>query len=248
MTESRLIPRRSLQEIAEALDQRSIFIGGPVKDFERVGRLQCSLMIREGLYPWLKVVDIGCGALRGGYWLIHFLNPDCYYGIEPNVDMLQAGLNEIVESEVIREKRPTFDHNAAFDTSVFNTKFDAFLCRSVWTHTSKAQIETMLDNFLRDTTPDAFFLTSYLPAFWPWDDYRGRTFQGRSHVSNVTALVRHRRSWIRGACQKRGLLVSELPDGIANNQRWLKIFRLGYSHTQPLRKKASESSLSSEAA
>jgi len=103
---------------------------------------------------------------------------------------------EIVEAEV--------DYNADFDTSVFGVLFDAFLCRSIWTHASKCQIETMLDNFLRDGTSRAFFLTSYLPANLPGEDYKGTQYRGRSHKCNVPAEVKHRRSWIRDATIRGG--------------------------------------------
>jgi hypothetical protein len=44
-----------------------MFVGGPVKDFEKLGRLQLMLLLQEGVYPHSKVLDIGCGCLRGGY-------------------------------------------------------------------------------------------------------------------------------------------------------------------------------------
>jgi hypothetical protein len=217
---------RSLQEIGESLHQRGIFTGGPIEYFERMGRMQFSLMVREGIYPWSKVLDIGCGCLRGGYWMVHFLNPDCYCGIEPNVSMVNVGLSEIIEPEVLIAKRPRIDHNAVFDSSVFGVTFDAFLARSIWTHASKAMIATMLDNFVRDSSSRAFFLTSYLPARWPWEDYKGTAHIGRSHVSKIPGLVKHSRRWIKSECEARGLSVRELSDGILMDQKWLKICRL----------------------
>ena len=216
---------RTLQEIGDGPAQRNVFTGGPVELFETAGRLQASVLIQQGIYPWSKMVDIGCGCLRGGYWMIHFLNAGCYYGIEPNAEMVKTGLKEIVEPEILAAKQPTIDNNAIFDTSVFGVKFDVFFCRSIWTHTSKGQIEIMLDNFLRDSTPHAFFLTSYHPAVWPWEDYRGAEHRGRSHLSSIPAIVKHRYSWIENACRERGLSVVELPDGVLSGQKWLKVSR-----------------------
>jgi len=217
--------RRSLQEIGESLHGRDIFTGGPPEQFELLGRMQFAMMVREGIYPCSKVIDIGCGCLRGGYWMVHFLNRNCYHGIEPNTSMVAAGLTEVLELEVVREKQPAIDNNAVFDTSVFGVKFDAFLARSIWTHASKPQIETMLDNFLRDGTDSSFFLASYLPARWPWQDYKGTEYRGKSHKCNVGDLVMHSRNWIESACRKRGLFMRELPDGVLLNQKWLKISR-----------------------
>src|SRR5271166_5657493 len=146
--------------------------------------------------------------------------------IEPNVSMVDTGLKEILEPQVVQEKRPTIDHNAEFDTSVFGVKFDAFLARSIWTHASKPQIRVMLDNFLRDGSETAFFLASYLRARWPWQDYKGEEYRGKSHKSTVGDLVMHSFSWIEAECRRRGLFVRELPDGVLLNQKWLKISRL----------------------
>jgi SAM-dependent methyltransferase len=182
------------------------------------------MLLRAGLYPSSKVVDIGCGCLRGGYWLIHFLNKGCYFGVEPNTEMLETGKREFLEKDVLEEKRPRFDSNAKFDTSVFDEKFDFFIARSIWTHASKAQIEAMLDSFQDSVADDGIFLTSYLPAhLLKGRDYKGDKWVGRSHQSDRYGIVRHRFSWIKDQCRQRKLTVKKLDKGKINNQTWLII-------------------------
>jgi SAM-dependent methyltransferase len=89
----------TLQAIAERLHEEGIFTGGPPQLFESAGRLQFSTLIREGLWPHSKVLDIGCGALRAGYWLVRFLEPERYYGIEPNRKMLDKGIEYVLTPE-----------------------------------------------------------------------------------------------------------------------------------------------------
>jgi SAM-dependent methyltransferase len=212
----------TLQDKAERLAQET-FLGGPVKDFERVGRLQLITLLRVGLYPQSKVLDIGCGCLRGGYWLIHFLASGHYCGIEPNRAMLEAGLRNLLEPDVLRTKEPRFDCNASFDASVFGEKFDFFLARSIWTHASKEQIAQMLDSFVLNSVEGAVFLTSYLRARWPvFPDYMGDEWVGKSHQSSRRGLVFHRLDWIRTECHQRGLRVVELKTERYNRQVWLK--------------------------
>jgi hypothetical protein len=213
----------NLQQTANRLAETT-FLGGPVADFETVGRLQLVTLLQHGLYPWSKMVDIGCGSLRGGFWFIHFLRPGCYHGIEPNRTMLEIGLREIVGEDVVREKTPRFDHNDSFDVSVFGERFDYFLARSIWTHASKAQISAMLDSFVANAAKGAVFLTSYLRASrWSRLDYRGAEWVGRSHQSDKSGLVLHSLRWIEEQCAQRGLKAVELREGVYNNQRWLKI-------------------------
>jgi SAM-dependent methyltransferase len=149
-----------LQERAERTSSE-VPLGGPPDDFERVGRMQLETLIHEGLYCDSKVLDVGCGSLRAGYWLIHFLEEANYYGIEPYTEMLQNGLDNILEPGVAEAKKPTFDHNREFDFTVFGVEFDFLLARSIWTHADMAEIEQMLDGFVKVASPEGVFLTSY---------------------------------------------------------------------------------------
>jgi hypothetical protein len=214
----------ALQRKAERLGATT-FLGVPVRDFEKGGRELLTYLLNAGLKPDSKLVDIGCGVLRGGYWLIHFLDPECYYGIEPHAGRLAMGLNTILEPEVLAAKRPRFDTNPHFDTSVFNEKFDFFLAYSIWTHAAKSQIQTMLDAFLRDAKDAGLFLTSYLPASWRHPDYQGDKWHGTSHESDVPGCIHHSLRWIRAECDSRGLCVRELGRDNTYGQSWLEITR-----------------------
>jgi len=199
----------TLQVRANELSRQN-FLGGPASEFEVMGRLQLITLLRCGLYPDSKVVDIGCGCLRGGYWLINFLQAGNYFGIEPNVKMLALGKNEILGTPLLKEKRPHFLSNDRFDLSEFGEVFDFFIACSVWIHASKQQILHMLDSFASWGADDAVFLADYLPAK-PGKDYTGDRWLGRSHESDAPGVVRHAFSWIQEECGKRNFSVTELP-------------------------------------
>lgn len=138
----------------------------------------------RAFYPDSKILDVGCGCLRAGYWLIRLLDSGCYFGIEPHAKMLQAGIDHCLTPALQELKRPRFDTNDRFDFSIFGVKFDVVLARSIWSHASKNQIKAMLDSFAQHANPNAFFLTSYLPHKWfkpRQRDYRGGNWVGKSH-------------------------------------------------------------------
>jgi hypothetical protein len=219
-------PKARMQEIIRRLDSQGVFTGGPVECFESAGRVQLATLLREGIYPQMKVLDLGCGCLRGGYWLIHFLDAGCYFGIEPAAARLQQGIDHVVELEVLKDKHPKFDTNDRFDLGVFGVKFDIVLARSIWSHASKGQIVTMLDQFVANSTPEAFFLTSYIPAgIFKGRDYKGDGWQGRSHQSDRGGLVQHSFRWVKAQVESRRLYVRQLPDLVFRGQHWLKICR-----------------------
>jgi SAM-dependent methyltransferase len=221
-------PQRRLEEVGRSLHSEGIFTGGPPQYFEIAGRLQLAALLREGVYPWSKVLDIGCGCLRGGYWLIHFLDTNRYFGIEPNTVMLQKGIERVLEHEVFEQKQPHFDTNDKFDFSVFGEKFDVVIARSIWSHASKAQVQIMLDGFLENSSPQAFFMTSYYPArFWAWRkrDYTGKEWKGRSHQSRSPDQICHSFHWITEQVRARGMFVKQLADLVLNGQYWIKVAR-----------------------
>ena len=217
----------TLTERANELERKGIFLGGPATLFSTAGRIMLMTLLREGATPGSKILDVGCGCLRGGYWLIHFLDRGCYFGIEPNVKMLDAGLRLVLEPGLADVKAPRFAHNADFDFTVFGEAFDFFAARSIWTHASKQQIETMLDAFLLASNPGATFLTSYVRPTLFNKEYTGARWIGRSHESDTPGIVRHSLAWIRAECAKRGLTADEIREEPFNfgNQTWIRIRR-----------------------
>lgn len=214
----------TLQDRAERL-REGAFPGVPIDGFERGGREQLIYLLMHGLTPTSTVVDIGCGVLRAGYWLIHMLEPGHYCGIEPSAERLAIGTSVILEPEILAAKQPRFDSNENFDTSVFGQKFDFFLAYSIWTHASKRQIRTMLDHFLRDSNDDAVFLTTFLPAGRGGADYSGDEWVGTSHRSQTVGCIAHRFRWIEEQCRSRGLSVEVIGRDSTIGQTWLRIAR-----------------------
>lgn len=217
------VSKSKIQQAAEEMMAQQGFLGVPVHSFEEAGRSQLIELLQQGLRPESKFLDFGCGCLRTAHWLIRFLDPECYCGIEPARNRVELGLRYLFTPDLLTQKRPRFDHNAMFDSAPFGLKFDYFLARSIWTHGSKGQIEASLDSFVRDSEANAIFLASYLPAESDEEDYKGNVWVGTSHESDVAGVIRHRLSWIVNQCERRRLSVEELPGYDCDSQLWLRI-------------------------
>ena len=202
---------------------REGFLGVPTPTFETAGRQQFVAFLRQGLNPESKVLEFGCGCLRIAYWLVHFLEPGGYHGIEPARRRVELGRRYLFTPEELTLKQPAFDFNAVFDSSVFGERFDFFLARSIWTHACKRQIEMSLDSFVRDAKPDAIFLASYLPPRTPEEDYMGDVWVGTSHESDTPGVICQSLEWIKEQCAKRSLQVEELPGIDCDSQYWLRV-------------------------
>lgn len=205
--------RTRIQEIGEAIDGDGLPTGGLAELYEPIGRHVFIKLIESGLLPESKVLDIGCGGLRCGYWLIHFLAPSSYYGIEPNERMLQAGLERLFDAGLLAEKSPRFDHNQAFDFSPFGERFDFVVARSIWSHASLRQIAFMLDQFVEHTSDEATFLTSYVPTREKDKEYTGDEFSWPA--------IRYRKETLEELIRAAGLR-ADFQDTV-QLQRWVKI-------------------------
>jgi|TARA_B110000116_G_scaffold61012_1_gene52186 SAM-dependent methyltransferase len=199
--------------IVDRLLANGTFIGGPPDLFDIAGDCQLGILKHFGMSSESKVLDIGCGCLRGGRKVIPELNSGCYFGIEPNKEMLEAGLEVCIDSSVVSEKMPSFDNNADFNFGIFESKFDFVMARSIWTHASKNNIAKMLDEFIEWREPGAKFVTSYHRARIPiLGEYHGTSWVGKSHESDEGGVVRHSLRRIKGLCAERGLTVREFVD------------------------------------
>jgi len=205
------------------------FTGGPIELFDVAGREQLIALLEHGLVPTSVVADIGCGALRGGRWIIPLLEAGHYCGVEPNQAMVDRGLREFVDADIARLKSPRFSFNSDFDLSEFDVLFTHVLMRSIWTHCSKQQIEKSLDAVVRFGSPDVVLLTSVVkPSRNPFSaksDYKGDSWVGRSHESDVPGVVAHSFPWLRKACRTRGLSMAHWRRRPVNDQIWLRITR-----------------------
>jgi hypothetical protein len=239
---------------ARRLDSRgdpSFHPGGPIETFEIAGRLQLIALLRRGLTPDSHVIDVGCGALRAGYWLIHFLDRGRYHGIEPMQSSLQIARAELLEPGLEDAKAPEFRFNDDFDLGVFGVAPRFVLARSIWSHASKPQIAALLDSFARHGTADALLLASYVRAKGTdserrpgilgrirggataartqsqKDDYRGSAWAGwgpgTPDVRGV--MVAHRFDWIAQRCERRGLVARESKVDAFGGQVWVEVTR-----------------------
>lgn len=204
------------------LFQTVVYLGGDTKCFFDVGKLQLQVLQDYGLLPSHRVLDIGSGCFRGGLFISSYLEPERYYAIEPNLISVYFGTRHVLGRELCLEKKPQLNHNSDFDLDVFDTKFDYFIARSIWTHTSRSQIEKMLEQFILCSKPESHFFTSYFPAV-EGNDYTEDGWLGHSHVSEKRGHAHHSFEWIQQACEERNLDVERLEKYRTQGQIWLKI-------------------------
>jgi len=139
------------------------FTGGGVEVFADIGRFTLRSLIDNGLRPSHRLLDLGCGALRNGFWLVRYLDADRYFGIEPSKRYVEIGMKHAIGPQLAAEKRPRFDHNREFDLAAFGERWDFVVARSIFSHASPEQFRKAMISFRDNSNPEAVMLASYRP-------------------------------------------------------------------------------------
>ena len=102
---------------------------GPPELYDVMGAHQFCVLISEGLRDYHKLLDIGCGSLRGGRLFIPYLSVGNYYGVEPKKNLIHYGVVNELGWDILEVKQPKFYNIGMGDIFRFDTKFDFILAQ-----------------------------------------------------------------------------------------------------------------------
>ena len=121
---------RQLSESEIQSQKHRDFIGGM---WSEIGQLQFNFMLEQGLQPEHKILDIGCGCLRGGIHFIDYLNAGNYYGLDINASLIEAAQREVKQAQ-LEEKNPNLLVSEQFAINQFQQQFEFMLSVSLFSH------------------------------------------------------------------------------------------------------------------
>lgn len=148
---------RNLTPIERKLKIHRLVVGGA---WDEIGALQFDFMVSKGLTPASKLLDVGCGALRGGVHFVRYLDDGNYYGIDINKSLLKAGEQELRDSG-LGDKRVHLRRTDHFDATDFGVHFDFGISVSLITHLSANHIMYCFKQMRRVMHEDSRFYFSF---------------------------------------------------------------------------------------
>src|SRR5260370_8123111 len=103
--------------------------------WDEIGQLQIDFLLSQGLTPHHRLLDIGCGSLRGGVKLIRYLDAGHYAGVDLHESLLNAGYEiELVKAGLTHKlPRSNLVAEGEFDFSWCPMRVDFALAQSVFT-------------------------------------------------------------------------------------------------------------------
>ena len=134
--------------------------------WDEIGRLQFDFMIAQGLRPEHNLLDVGCGALRGGIHFVRYLEPGHYFGIDRNGSLIRAGRDELAAADLsTRHANLRVDSN--FDVAAFGIRFEYAIAVSLFTHLYANHIMRCLREVTQVLSEAGRFYVTFFEAAQP---------------------------------------------------------------------------------
>jgi len=131
--------------------------------WDAIGELQLSFLRVQGLRPDMKLLDLGCGCLRGGVRFVAYLDAGNYFGIDQSAALLDAGYDFELAGRGLQSRLPRanllLDEN--FAARRFGVEFDMAIALSLFSHLSWNSIRRCLAEVATVIKPGAAFFATY---------------------------------------------------------------------------------------
>ena len=99
-----------------------------------LGKLQFLALKEFGLQPEHSFLDVGCGSMRTGIWVIKYLDKGNYFGTESDYNSLKLGAEYEIPLNDLEEKEPSLILDSNFRLEKIGRQFDFICAFSVLVH------------------------------------------------------------------------------------------------------------------
>lgn len=131
--------------------------------WEEVGLLQFEFLREQGLENHHRLLDVGCGSMRGGVHFARYLERGNYHGLDANASLIDAGHRELALAG-LADRDARLLANADFEVARFGVQFDFAIAVSLFTHLYLNHIQLCLCRVADRLVPGGRFYATFFEA------------------------------------------------------------------------------------
>ena len=150
---------------------------------------QIDFLRRQGLQTSHRVLDIGCGSLRGGAALIAYLEPGGYSGIDVRESVLVEARQELLREKLVA-KRPELVLATDMAALDLHRRFDVLWAFSVLFHLADPILDACFVMAARHLEPEGVFFANVIAGDGPPGEWQGFPVAARA-LETYRALALH---------------------------------------------------------
>lgn len=156
----RFFRKRPISHGLEGINQvgHRAYVGGL---WSEMGKLQFDFLLNRGLQPTDYLLDIACGSLRAGVYLIPYLEKGHYLGIEKEPDLIKAGIEQELSRQLFEEKQPKLVVSDSFEFTKFGVQPTYALAQSLFTHLPPSMINDCFQKLRHVINDEGVFYATY---------------------------------------------------------------------------------------
>lgn len=151
--------RHTLARLFASPEARRHALVGPAHLWQMKRAFQIEYLRRSGLQPAHRLLDLGCGTLRGGIPLIEYLERGHYTGLEVRAEVLEEARRELAAAGLV-DREPRLVHVTELAAVQLPERFDFAWAFSVLIHLDDAILAQAVDVVARHLAPEGRFLAN----------------------------------------------------------------------------------------
>lgn len=151
---------------------------------------QIGFLRGQGLRTAHRVLDIGCGSLRGGAALIAYLEPGGYSGIDVRESVLAEARQELLR-ERLSAKRPELVLATDMAALDLQRRYDVLWAFSVLFHLADPILDACFAMAARHLEPEGIFFANVIAGDGPPGEWQGFPVAARTLETYRALALRH---------------------------------------------------------
>ena len=153
-----------IEYYAKQIDTKAAEALSATADYLDVGKEFLTLLKDEGLLPEHRLLDYGCGILRGGLQFVPYLNEGNYVGVDISKVRLAQGRALMREAGIDDDRYTLHYVRDCLLEELGDRQFDFVWAHAVLMHMPEEDIVEFLTSLKRHLAPGAVFYFTYFPS------------------------------------------------------------------------------------